>query len=233
MRIHYIIHAPFEKLGVIEDWIEKNNHIASGTHTYRGEPLPDVSQFDMLLIMGGPQSAVMIDDYPYLQHEVNLIKQAIQTKKVVLGICLGAQILGIALGAKATPSPNKEIGIYPIQMTKEAEKDPIFKHFTKQFDVVHWHSDMAGLPEGSILLASSDGCPRQAFRYGDRVYGLQFHLELTPTLMKEMIKHCHDDLIPGLYVQSADELLKLDFTASNQKMNSILDNLASHLGEVL
>ncbi|RDI42536.1 glutamine amidotransferase-related protein [Aquicella lusitana] len=227
MRIHYIIHASFEKLGMIESWIEKNQFQASGTHTYKGEKLPDVSAFDLLILMGGPQSVRKLDQYPYLRDEIALAKNAIQQGKAVLGICLGAQLVGEALGARAEQSPCREVGIYPVHATQEAAADPFFKQLPKAFDVIHWHNDMPGLPKGSVLLASSAGCPRQAFRYGDRVYGLQFHLEITPELMRDMIEHCRDDLKPSDYVQTAEQLVNQDVTAINQKMEKILDYLAS------
>lgn len=226
MRIHYILHASFEKLGTIENWAQKNNHYLSGTHTYKGEQLPDTAQFDMLIIMGGPQSAVELDKYSYLRDEVTFIKQVIKENRPVLGICLGAQLIGAALDASPEQSPNKEIGIYPIQATAEALQDPLFKKFPKQFDVMHWHNDMPGLPKGGVLLAKSAGCPRQAFRYGDKVYGFQFHMELTPELVKKMLEHCPKDLEPSSYVQSKVELLKQDLTAINQKMHITLDYLA-------
>src|SRR5580704_8403145 len=126
MRIHYILHASFEKLGAIEHWLNEHPCQVSGTHTYKGEPLPDSSQFDMLIVMGGPQSAVHLDKYPYLIDEVNLIRESIHARKAVLGICLGAQLIGVALGAKASVSPHKEIGVYPVQQTADAKEDPLF-----------------------------------------------------------------------------------------------------------
>jgi len=229
MRIHYIIHAPFENLGVIEDWIANNKHIAVGTHTYRGEQLPDVSEFDFLIVMGGPQCAVNIDRHPYLQQEVALIQQAIQTNKAVLGICLGSQLLGLALGAAVEHSPHKEIGAYPIETTQAAEDDLLFKQFPKRFSVMQWHSDMPGLSDDCVLLASSAGCPTQAFRYGDRVYGFQFHLEFLPKNVIDLLTHCGDDLTPGQYVSEAEELLALELGAINHKMVMTLDYLAERV----
>jgi GMP synthase (glutamine-hydrolysing) len=227
MHIHYILHAPFEKLGTIETWIEKNRHASSGTHTYRGEKLPDISQFDMLIVMGGPQSAVKLDNYPYLRDEVRLVQETIHANKPVLGICLGAQLIGVALGADAERSPNREIGVYPVRVTADAGNDPLFRQFPEQFDVMHWHNDMPGMAAGSVCLAGSEGCPRQAFRFGDRVYGLQFHLELTPSAIQEMVENCREDLDRGQYIQTAEQLLNLDLTEINQKMHLILDYLAA------
>jgi GMP synthase (glutamine-hydrolysing) len=225
MRIHYLIHAEFEKLGAIAQWINNNNYSATASHTYRGDPLPATSQFDMLIIMGGPQSVCRLEDYAYLRDEIALVKKAINENKVILGICLGAQIIGEALGAKTEKSPHQEIGIYPVEITPEAKDDPIFQQFSPQFDVMHWHSDMPGVPDDAVLLAKSAGCPRQAFRYGDRIYGLQFHLELTPELIKEMLKH--EEIKPTTYVQSKDELLRADLHAINQKIYPVLDFLAA------
>jgi len=229
MRIHAIIHAPFEKLGIIESWILKRSYILSTTHTYNGEPLPDTSSFDFLIIMGGPQSPLKLDQYPYLRNEIELAKQTIKSNKSLLGICLGAQIIGEALGAKTQTSPNKEIGSYPIEVTKEGFKDPLFQLFPEKFDVMHWHNDMPGIPDGSILLAKSEGCPHQAFCYGDRTYGLQFHLEMSAELVKGMVDHCPDDLLHGKYVRSRDELLSTDYQSINNRMLVVLDYLADKM----
>jgi GMP synthase (glutamine-hydrolysing) len=225
MRIHYISHAPFEKLGVIQDWVTQKNYQLTSTSTYKGEILPSVDQFDFLIVMGGPQSAVELDKYPYLKSEITLIQQAIENNKIILGICLGAQLIGQALGAKAEKSPYKEIGVYPVELTEAGKVDPLFKKFSHFFETMHWHSDMPGLPHDAKLLAKSEGCPRQAFSYGDRIYGFQFHFELTPTLVEEMVAHCQNDLLPGEFVQSSEMMNKKDFSSFNQKMYLTLEHL--------
>lgn len=227
MRLHTIIHAPFEKLGTIETWSVKNHHSLTSTHTYRGEKLPAISEFDFLIIMGGPQSPLEIDQYPYLQNEIDLTKLAIANQKSVLGICLGAQIIGTALGAKTERSPNKEVGVFPITLTNEADTDPIFKLFPKQFDVMHWHNDMPGLTNECVLLAKSEGCPRQAIRYGEKVYGLQCHMEMTPELVKGMIEHCAHDLTPSRYTQIPAEMLAADLSSMNLNLWKLLDYLTA------
>jgi GMP synthase (glutamine-hydrolysing) len=227
MRIHTIIHASFEKAGVIESWAINQGHDFSSTHTYKSEKLPDASTIDFLVIMGGPQSPTELDEYPYLRDEINLTKEVINQNKAVLGVCLGAQIIAESLGAKTERSPNKEIGVYPILLTKDGESDPIFKMFPKSFDVMHWHNDMPGIPQGGVLLAHSEGCPRQAIRYGDRVYGLQCHMEMTRELIKGMVEHCKGDLKPGKYVQDATQLVENDMSEINNKMILILDHLAA------
>ncbi|OGQ23663.1 MAG: GMP synthase [Deltaproteobacteria bacterium RIFCSPLOWO2_02_FULL_44_10] len=232
MRIHAIIHAPFEQLGAIEPWILKNNHQLTSTRIYDNEKLPDVDQFDFLILMGGPQTPLRLDKYPYLRDEIELAEQAIGKNKVVFGICLGAQLIGEALGARTERSPNRETGVYPIFTTPEGEKDPLFKTFGKQFDVMHWHNDMPGISKESVLLAASEGCPRQAFRYGDRAYGFQFHLEMTSDSIKTMIEQCAEYLPPGKYVQSPDQLLASRCEPINYKMHATLDYLASKVTSI-
>jgi GMP synthase (glutamine-hydrolysing) len=232
MRIHAIIHAPFEKLGVIENWISANNHSLSTTHTYHGEQLPNTSAFDFLIIMGGPQSPLRLDKYPYIGNEIELAKQTIKNNKPLLGICLGAQIIAEALGAKTEHSPNKEIGAYPIEVTNAGLQDPLFKLFPAKFEVMHWHNDMPGVGEGSVVLAKSEGCPRQAFCYGDRTYGFQFHLEMTAELIKEMVNHCPEDLLQGKFVRSKEELLSTDYQLINDKMLVVLDYLATKVTNI-
>lgn len=226
MRIHIVIHASFEKPGIIETWATHQGHTLSYTHTYRGEQLPDSSQIDFLIIMGGPQSPLELDKYPYLRHEIALTKLIINQKKVVLGICLGAQIIGESLGAKTERSPNKEIGVFPIYLTAEGKQDSIFNQFPESFDVMHWHNDMPGVSAGSAILAYSEGCPRQVIRYNERAYGLQCHMEMTSELIQGMTEHCATDLKSGKYVQSAEKMRPNNLSAINEKMVLVLDQLA-------
>lgn len=229
MNIHAIIHAPFEKLGAIESWIKDKGYHLTSTHIYKGEKLPEVSTFDFLIIMGGPQSPTQFDKYPYLRDEVNLTKQAIQNNKAILGVCLGAQIIGESYGAVTERSPNKEVGVFPLKLTAEGKTDPIFKTFPETFEVMHWHNDMPGIPNTAVLLASSQGCPRQAIRYSDRVYGLQCHMEMTVDLIQGMVEHCSNDLKPSQYTQLSETMLAANHDSINKKMRHILDCLAASI----
>jgi len=228
MKILCIFHASFEKLGYIEIWANKNNHIIRKVNPYRGETLPKIDDFDFLIIMGGPQSTLQIENAPYLLDEIEFIKEAIQMDKRVLGICLGAQLVAEALGAKTEISPHHEVGMYLVELLDDSRSDPVFRHFPSKFEAMHWHHDMPGLPEEAALLARSEGCPRQAFRYGDRVYGLQFHFEMTEILLTGMVENCLGDLIEkGKYVRPVKEILETDCSEINLKLESILEYLAN------
>ncbi|HTM64453.1 MAG TPA: GMP synthase [Gammaproteobacteria bacterium] len=227
MKILFVTHASFEQPGSIEAWAKRHNHNTSEVRPYLGEFLPVIDDFDMMVLMGGPQSPIEIEKFPYLIDEIELVKQALKQKKRILGVCLGAQLITEALGANTERSPNKEIGMYPVELLADAASDPVFGMFPASFDVMHWHSDMPGLADGVVLLAKSEGCTRQIFRYGDRVYGFQCHFELTKELVEAMIKHCNDDLIAGKYVMSPEQLMALDYRAINAQMDKLLDYLSS------
>ncbi len=227
MRIQTIIHAPFEKPGEIEAWATKKGLSLSYCNTYAGDELPNPEEVDLLILMGGPQSATDLDSYPYLKQEVTFTRKIIDLNKPVLGVCLGAQIIGECLGASTERSEYKEIGLFPIRLTSDGLDDPVFKNFSDTFDVMHWHGDMPGLTQDSVLLATSRGCSRQAIRYKDRVYGLQFHLEMTPELLKGMIEHCPQDLQAGEYIRTRQELLGSELGKVNKKIHVVLDYLAT------
>lgn len=225
MNILCITHADFETPGVIESWAKDRGHCFQINKPYSGDTLPKASDFDLIIIMGGPQSPLKLAESPYLADEINLIKEAISHNKRTLGFCLGAQLIGEALGAKTERSPEKEVGVYPIMLTAEGAKDPLFDGMPLTFPVIHWHNDMPGLTKDSILLAYSAGCPRQIIRYKPLVYGLQCHLEISLDGMQTMINSVPEDLKPSKFTQSKDELISQDYASINNNMIRILDKL--------
>lgn len=225
MKILCLTHADFEGPGVLETWAKQHKYDFTICKPYKGENCLTCSEFDFLIIMGGPQSPITIEETPYLNDEITLIKQAMTQNKIVLGFCLGAQLIGEALQARTAKSPNKEIGVFPIILTPEGIKDPLFTSFPKSFPVIHWHNDMPGETKDSALLASSQGCPKQILRYAPMVYGFQCHLEITREGIQGMIDACPDDLKPAQFVQTVEQLLQQDYTAIHQLMFKILDRL--------
>lgn len=226
MIIQAIIHADHEPLDTVGIWAEKRGHFINVARPYAGEKLPSPQEFDMLVIMGGPQCAYELDIFPYLLDEIALIQAAIKENKAVLGICLGAQLIGAALGARALTSPEREIGIFPVMLLPESQEDPIFKGFSHEFDVMHWHNDMAGLPEGATVLGYSAGCPHQIIRFKKRVYGLQCHFEMSFEVAKKLIEHCPEDLKPAPFTQNKEQILAADFGTFNGMMMTILDRFS-------
>jgi len=225
VRIHYIRHISFEKVGIIEEWANQRNYSLTETKTYKGDLLPSVDDFDALIIMGGPQSAAELEKYPYLRYELELIKSTIEANKPLLGICLGAQLISRALGAKVSKSAEKEIGVFPIELTEEGSNSKAFSGFKHKFPAIHWHSDTFDIAKGARLLASSKGCKNQAFSYGKNVHGVQFHLEMTKPILKDLIAHFPEDLKPSKYTQSIEKMLEHDIEGINKQLFLLLDNI--------
>jgi GMP synthase (glutamine-hydrolysing) len=227
MNILCVTHADFETPGVIQDWAFSNHFSFQIVKPYQGEKLPCVDEYNFIVIMGGPQSPLEIEQFPYLKKEIALISDAIRQNKKILGFCLGAQLIGEALGAKTTKSPEKEVGVYPIRLTEHGTIHPLFKGFYPTFDVIHWHNDMPGLTQESVVLASSAGCPRQIIQYAEAIYGFQCHLEITIDGIRELINCVPNDLKPSRFTQSQNELLNQDYTSINKKMVTILDTMVA------
>lgn len=227
MNILCIMHADFEKPGVIESWAKSHQHTFHVAKPYLGEDCLTHQAFDLLIVLGGPQSPLEMDKAPYLKDEIVLIQKAIADNKIVLGFCLGAQLIGEALGAKTEKSPNKEVGVFPIFFNKEGLKDPLFKDFSRRLEVIHWHNDMPGETKDSTLLAFSEGCPRQIIRYGTKIYGFQCHLEITKEGIEEMVHACPDDLKATPFTQPKKDLMMQDYDKINGAMFTILDRLSA------
>jgi GMP synthase-like glutamine amidotransferase len=204
MKLHTLQHVPFEGLGQIQSWADNQNAEITCTRLYAGEPLPDhPDAIDLLIILGGPMGIYDHEEHPWLIDEKAFIKQSILSGKPILGICLGAQLLADALGARVYPGPQKEIGWFPIQLT-DTGKDWLPGLET----VFHWHGDTFTLPQGAQRLASSRITPNQAFLYNHNILALQFHIETTPQSCTQLVEKCRHELIPADFIQSEAEILK-------------------------
>lgn len=234
MRIHILMHESFEAPGAIEVWAKEHGHILSYTRFYQNDKLPNSTDgFDYLIVMGGPQCpATTESECPHFhaKEEIAFIGNALAEDKFVLGICLGAQLIGEALGAKFDHSPNREIGVFDLTLTPEGQKDPIFSTFPGVFPVGHWHGDMPGLTQESTILATSKGCPRQIVKYSPRIYGFQCHFEFTSESVEGMIKNCSNELrqynsLP--YIENAETLRKHNYSPINNLLFKFLDYMQS------
>ncbi|QXB75525.1 type 1 glutamine amidotransferase [Enterobacter asburiae] len=236
MHIHFIIHEHFEAPGAYEVWGKSRGCRLSYTRVYQGDPLPeDLLSTDLLIIMGGPQSpATTLEECPWFdaQAEKALIGRAIEAGKMVIGVCLGSQLIGEALGAAFCHSPEKEIGKFPVRLTEAGKGNPLFEDFGHELNVGNWHNDMPGLTPQAKVLAYSEGCPRQIVQYGERVYGFQCHMELTPEVVELLIEHSQNDLSRAAefrFVETAEKLRSHDYREMNQVLFSFLDKLTASL----
>jgi GMP synthase-like glutamine amidotransferase len=227
LRLHYLEHVPFEGLGSIGDWARHNGVSVSVTRFHRNDPLPKQDGFDWLAVMGGPMGVADEDRLPWLRQEKRFIQEAIAAEKVVIGICLGAQLIAEVLGSRVYRNPFREIGWFPIRFSGEAVKTGLLADFPETITAFHWHGDTFDLPPGTVRLASSEACLNQAFSKGSRVFGFQFHLEATRESASALIENCGDEMVEEDYIQTAEEILAAGdrFKTINRYMDILLDRL--------
>lgn len=227
MRIHYLKHVPFEDLANIEVWAKEKDHIVSGTGLYDNEELPQMDDFDWLVILGGPMNIYEEKTYPWLASEKKFIAEAIAAKKIVLGICLGAQLIADVLGAKVKRNNFTEIGWFPVTLTGDAKSSPVLSTLPERFIAFHWHGDTFEIPPGAVRVAESEACANQAFVYNDRVIGLQFHIEYSLKSINSMLLNCGDELVDGKFIHKEDEILSMKNNLGETKnlLHSLLDNM--------
>jgi GMP synthase-like glutamine amidotransferase len=223
MLAHVLQHVPFEGLGMIEPWLILAGYEITRTGFFDSAELPEIEPIDLLIVMGGPMSVNDEDAFPWLVPEKKFIRDVIASGKPVLGICLGGQLIASAMGARVYANPVKEIGWFPVQGLV-SDSGSIFS-FPPCLDVFHWHGETFDLPPGATLLARSKGCEHQAFQIGASVMGLQFHLETTPALARDLVMNCRDELVPAAYVQTAEDMLSAGpgkYASVNQMMAKVL-----------
>ncbi|WP_437918912.1 glutamine amidotransferase-related protein [Sphingobacterium sp. LRF_L2] len=232
MHIHFIQHESFEAPGAYLIWAMKRDYSVSFTRIFEYDLLPPtVDNIDLLIVMGGPQSpASTKEEFPYFDAdaEAAFIRSCIDAGKAVLGVCLGAQLIGMAKGGDYKASPQREIGVFPIYLTDKGKEDWHMGGFSSPLLVGHWHNDMPGLVDGSDVLAESEGCPRQIVRYSKLVYGFQCHMELTPELV-ELLITSEEDLEESskqhAFVQAPDSIRTFDYSQMNDILYLFLDRL--------
>lgn len=224
MRIHSLEHQAAEGPGKIADWAAARGHSITRTALYANELPPALDAFDLLVVMGGGMNIYQHRDHPWLVAEKEFLRRAVDAGKPVLGICLGAQLLADVLGGKVYQNPEKEIGWFPVAIT---DRSAPLSAFPERMNVMHWHGDTFDLPPGARLVAESEGCPRQAFVYGDRIVGLQFHLEMGAVHVADLANVSMEELVPARYVQSPEQLMQTpaDLEDSHAALFALLDAL--------
>lgn len=146
-------------------------------------PTPPPGEYDGLVIMGGPMGAYDDQQFPHLRLTVDLIQQFQREDKPILGVCLGAQLIARACGSRVYPHHTPELGFTPVQVVSATATEPWLQDFPPDLHVMQWHFDTFDLPETATLLMANTTCPHQAFRVGQKIYGFQFHLEVTADIV--------------------------------------------------
>jgi GMP synthase (glutamine-hydrolysing) len=194
-------HDPFEDLGFFAEVLEKQSADYRVVRLFHGEiPEEEWENVSALIILGGPMGVDQEIDFPFLRWEKRIIQAAIDEAVPILGVCLGAQLIAATLGTPMFHGPVKEIGWSPISITPHGQVDSLLGYLPENATVFQWHSDGFDLPAGAIRLASSPHYSTQAFRVGKTIYGLQFHLEVTPRMIERWIDERSKDLALAPYV---------------------------------
>ena len=182
-------HVPYEPLGTLDPLLKASGFRIRYINFGRdASQRPTLDRYAAIIVLGGPMNADQIDRHPNLVTEVDILREALDRDMSVLGICLGAQLLAKALGGQVTRNPVREIGWHDVELTAEGKADPVLSTFAPRQRVFQWHEDGIELPtDGAVHLARSSACPVQAFRHGEHGYGLQFHLEVSASLIERWL----------------------------------------------
>ena len=215
-------HVACEPPGEFEDVLRERGSRITRVELDEGEPLPGWQGFDAIVAMGGPMSVNDDDSLPWLTDEKRLVGEAVRAGVPYWGACLGVQLLAAALGARVYAGPAPEVGVLPVELTPEGRDDPVFHGLPASFPTLQWHGDTFDLPDGAVRLARSPAYPNQAFRFGSRAYGVQFHVEVSEAMATEWGD------VPA-YAEYADRVLgeggidrvMADFRAKEADMRSV------------
>ncbi len=194
MKILVVQHSPHEGLGTLEEEIAAQKFIATTLKVFENPVFPsgaELEGFGALIILGGPMGAYEEDKYPWLRKELLVIGEALRQKKPILGICLGAQLLAKAAGARVYKGSVKEIGWYPIRFDDWfSKRNPL----TFQLDlanphtVFQWHRDTFEFPVEGYRLAWNENYPGQMFSFQGNAIGIQFHPEMTESMIRNWLE---------------------------------------------
>ncbi|MBK8650808.1 MAG: type 1 glutamine amidotransferase [Elusimicrobia bacterium] len=228
------MHVPHEGPGLIAEWAERRGHTLREVRLFRGDLLPDLRDLEWLVVMGGPMNVYEEDKYPWLEEETRFIRPSLAKGVRTLGICLGAQLMAKALGARVTRNLQREIGWFPVSMTREALQSSPFFRFPEIVPAFHWHGDTFAIPDGAQRVVSSSACLNQGFSLNEgRAVGLQFHWEVRPSDIDGWLALV-DGMAPGPFVQAPAAMrAAATFDRTKDLLNTMLDGMAEAKAGVL
>jgi GMP synthase-like glutamine amidotransferase len=224
MIIQVFQHVSFEGPAYIEELAEKNSHDLHVCRFDEGEQPSPPTDYDMLIVMGGPMNIYEESNFPWLTAEKKAIEQAVKSDKLIFGFCLGAQLIADVLGARVYKNKEKEIGWFPVSRIEPGVGNPPLQFLPDIATVFHWHGETFDIPKNAVRLYSSEATENQAFLYESNVLALQFHLEMLKPSIEDLAHFAKSDLGPGKYVMTPGEMLE-DYKKYETSNKKILRNL--------
>jgi GMP synthase (glutamine-hydrolysing) len=196
-RAIVIQHTPTEGPERVGDLARERGLTLDVRHVYRGDEVPaGLASDEILIVMGGPMGVADAGDprYPFLAPELMLLRTLCASRRPVLGICLGAQLLAHAAGARVFPASRREVGWSPVRFLRR-EQEPVLRGLRASETLFHWHGDTFDLPDGASHLASTESCANQAFHIDNVQFGLQFHCELSAETIAAWVRDDADYVV--------------------------------------
>jgi GMP synthase-like glutamine amidotransferase len=235
-RIVVFQHVSSEHPGIFRDFLREEGIGWDVVEWDEGEVTEDVSGYDALWVMGGPQDVWEVDKYPWLTTEMAVIRRAVVDDAMpFLGFCLGHQLLAEALGGAVGPSQTPEVGVMDVELTEAGKRSPFMTNVPERSKYLQWHSaEVTQAPEDAEILAASAACPFQSMSVGDHAFSMQFHVELTPTTVRDWAKlPAYERALEKALGQGALERLTAETDARmesfNREARQLYDNFMRQL----
>jgi GMP synthase-like glutamine amidotransferase len=224
MKIHCLRHTELAVSDYLPKWAAHHGHSWECTLVPSAERLPQLSDLDCLIVLGGPMSVWDEEAHPWLRGEKRYLEKVMESGKPLLGICLGAQLLAEVLGARTYTGSHQEIGWFPVETTPESRDTWLGDVFPPRFVTYLWHGDTYDLPNGAVHIARSAAFENQGFIW-NYTMALQFHLEVRPAWVRSIATRDANVLVPAPYIQSVEKILGQPeslYRANNTLMDTLL-----------